>query len=129
MECPQVPLDFMNQDHAKFIAQREKLLGLIYSYAPETVLDNELDDLLEHTRLHFAEEDRQMIEKHFPPYPAHKAEHDRALADIAAHIADWKQHRDIEVLQSWLKVALADWLIDHINSMDFVTAWFISEQQ
>ena len=129
MECPQVPLDFMNRDHAEFIARREKLLGLIYSYAPADVVDLGLDDLLEHTRLHFAEENRQMIEKHFPPYPAHKNEHDRALTDIAAHIADWKQNRDIEALQNWLKVALADWLIDHINSMDFVTAWFISEQQ
>jgi hemerythrin len=129
MDCPQVPLDFMNEDHAQFIAQRDKLLGLIYSYAPAEVLDQELDALLEHTRKHFAEENRQMIEKHFPPYLTHQSEHERTLLDMEAHIADWKQNRDSDVLQNWLKVTLADWLINHINTMDFVSAWFISEQQ
>ena len=128
MDCPQVPLDFMNRDHKEFIAQRDKLLGLLYSYAPVDVLDSALDELLEHTRQHFAEEDRQMIEKRFPPYLAHKTEHERALGYMATHIAAWKQCRETEVLTVWLRDALADWLIDHINTMDFVTAFFIADQ-
>jgi hemerythrin len=128
MDCPQVPLEFMNRDHEEFIARRDKLLGYLHAYAPAEVMDTELDGLLEHTRLHFAEEDRQMIEKRFPPFPAHKTAHEQALADIAAHIADWKQYRDTAALDTWLKVTLADWLVDHINTMDFVSAWFISEQ-
>jgi hemerythrin len=128
MECPQVPLEFMNRDHAEFITRRDTLLEYLSAHAPTNVLDKELDGLLEHTRRHFAEEDRQMIEKRFPPYLAHKTAHEQALADIAAHIADWKLNRDMTALDNWLKVVLADWLVDHINTMDFVSAWFIADQ-
>jgi hemerythrin len=129
LDYPQVALDFMNRDHAEVVAMRSRLLGLISAHAPETGVDTLLHELLEHTRHHFAEEERLMQETGFPPYPMHKGEHDNVLADMAARIERWKQGRDVEVLRDWLEHAVGDWFVNHVTTMDFVTAGYIEMKQ
>ena len=125
----QVALDFMNLDHADFIALRKQLLGLLAAQSPDCEMDKQLDALLEHTRHHFAEEERQMQACRFPPHPMHKAEHDNVLADMAANIERWKTGHDTKALQQWLEQDLGDWFINHVSTMDFVTASSIASQQ
>jgi hemerythrin len=125
LDYPEVALDFMNRDHAEFVAARERLLGLISAHAPESDVDTLLDALLDHTRHHFAEEERLMQETRFPPYIMHKGEHDNVLADMAAKIDGWKQGRDATKLKEWLDKAVGDWFVNHVSTMDFVTAGFI----
>lgn len=128
LEYPQVALDFMNRDHAEFVALREKLLALLAQQNVGTKVNALLDELLEHTRHHFAEEERQMQETRFPPYHMHKGEHDRVLADLAGRVAHWQQGRDVASLRDFTEGALADWFVNHVNTMDFVTARFIASQ-
>lgn len=128
LEYPQVALDFMNRDHAEFVALRERLLGLLAQPAAEAEVDTALDELLQHTRHHFAEEERQMQETRFPPYPVHKMEHDRVLAELEERIAQWQQQRDAKGLRDFAEVALADWFVNHVGMMDLVTARFIKAQ-
>lgn len=123
---PQVALDFMNRDHAEFIELRKELLGLLARQAADIEVDAVLDELLRHTRQHFAEEERLMQAAQFPPYPVHKTEHDRVLADLENRIAQWRHQRDAEALRHFAQVALADWFVDHVGMMDFVTAKFIA---
>jgi len=129
LNYPQVALDFMNHDHAEFVALRDELLGLLPSSANEVAVDGLLDELLKHTRRHFGEEERQMREVNFPPFPVHKGEHDAVLADMAARVARWKQDRDAEVLRAWLDKDVGDWFINHVSTMDFFTARFIAAQR
>ncbi len=129
LQYPQVALDFMNRDHADFVALRKHLLGLLAAQSLDDEMDKQLDALLEHTRHHFAEEERQMQACRFPPYPMHKAEHDSVLADMAAKIERWKTERDTKALQQWLEQDLGDWFVNHVSTMDFVTARFIASQQ
>ena len=129
MDCPQVPLEFMNRDHARFVSQLDSLLGLLYSHATLTAMDEALEALLLHTREHFAEEERQMVQYRFPPLVAHQVEHERTLAAMVSRIVIWKVGRDRECLEQWLKVELPAWLVDHIDKMDFVSAWFIADLQ
>jgi hemerythrin len=126
IDYPQVALDFMNRDHAEFIAIREQLLGLLAQQAPDSEVDAVLDQLLEHTRHHFGEEERRMQEAQFPPYPMHKMEHDRVLEDMRGRVAQWHQQRDAAALQHYLEHALIDWFTQHVGMMDFVTARYIS---
>jgi hemerythrin len=125
LNYPQVSLDFMNRDHADFVAMRTKLLGLISVQAPENDVDTLLDELLEHTRHHFAEEERLMQETRFPPYPMHKGEHDSVLAEMSARIEEWKQNRNARVLNEWLDHSVGDWFVTHVGTMDLVTAGYI----
>ena len=46
LEYPQVALDFMNRDHADFVALREQLLDLLSAQAHDSKVDNLLDELL-----------------------------------------------------------------------------------
>jgi hemerythrin len=128
LNYPQVALEFMNRDHAEFVAMRSQLLGLISAQAQETDVDTLLDELLIHTRRHFAEEERLMQETRFPPYAMHKSEHDHVLADMSAHIERWKQGRDVTALQVWLDKDVGAWFVTHVGTMDFVTAGFIKAQ-
>jgi hemerythrin len=129
LDYPQVALDFMNRDHAAFVALRDKLLGLLSAQAPAAGVDTLLDELLEHTRHHFSEEERLMREMHFPPYPMHKGEHDHVLEDMADRVAGWKQTRDTASLRNWLEGEVGDWFANHVSTMDFVTARYIKAAQ
>jgi len=85
--------------------------------------------LFEHTRRHFAEEERLMQETRFPPYPMHKSEHDQVLANMAAQIERWQYGRDAVATRDWLGKAVGDWFITHVSTMDLVTAGFIEMKQ
>jgi hemerythrin len=125
LNYPRVAIDFMNNDHAEFVALRKHLLDLLHSGADHAQVDAMLDGLLEHTRLHFAEEEKLMLSVKFPPYPMHKAEHDKVLEDMSARIENWKTSRHNKDLGSWLEHAVRDWFVNHVSSMDFVTAAYI----
>ena len=126
IDYPQVALDFMNRDHAEFIALLEKLLDLLHKQAPDTEVDVILNEFVEHTRRHFNEEERHMQEAKFPPFPVHKMEHDRVLEDMQNRIAQWKQDRDSAALINYLEKAVIGWFVQHVGMMDFVTARYIA---
>ena len=127
LKYTQVALDFMNRDHAEFVALSEKLLALLAQQHVESEVDALLGQLLEHTQHHFAEEERQMQATHFPPYRRHKGEHDRVLGALEEHIALWQKGRDAAQLRTVIESTLNDWFVNHVNSMDFVTANFIAQ--
>ena len=129
LEYPQVALEFMNRDHAEFIALRDRLLGLLSGPAPDAGVDTLLDELLEHTRHHFAEEERLMQEARFPPYPVHKVEHDKVLTEMEARIRGWQQEHDSAALRQWLDRGVGDWFVNHVSTMEFVTARYIKAAQ
>lgn len=128
LQYPQVALDFMNRDHADFVALRDQLLNLPSAQIHNEKVDMLLNELLEHTRRHFAEEERLMHETRFPPYPMHKGEHDSVLAEISAKIDSWKKAREMAALRDWIERRMGDWFVNHVGSMDFVTARFIASQ-
>ena len=129
LDYPQVALEFMNLDHAEFVALRDKLLVLLQSQPSDNEVNSLLDELFEHTRRHFAEEERLMLETGFPPYPVHKGEHDQVLANMTAQLERWKYGRDAAATRDWLDKAVGDWFITHVGTMDLVTAGFIEMKQ
>jgi hemerythrin len=128
-DYPLVALEFMNIDHAEFVALRGKLLVHLRAQAPDTEVDSMLDELYEHTLRHFADEERLMLESCFPPYPVHKDEHDQVLANLAAQIERWNYGRDTVALSDWLEATIGAWFVNHVSTMDQVTATFIASRQ
>lgn len=129
LDYPQVALDFMNHDHAEFVEMRERLLDELSAQPDAATIDSLLAQLLEHTRTHFGEEERRMREVQFPPYPMHKGEHDRVLAEMEARIAQWQRDRDAAALRGWLDQWVGDWFVNHVSTMDFMTARFVAATQ
>jgi hemerythrin-like metal-binding protein len=123
---PEVAMEFMNRDHQAFIDQVELLEKLLASLHDIQLIDQHLKELHEHTRNHFATEEKGMLVISFPPYPVHQQEHERMLSEMIEQIEAWKNERDAERLSQYVKETLPMWLAQHVQTMDFVTAMWLS---
>jgi hemerythrin len=127
---PQVPLPFMNDDHREEARLLNELGESVRGHRDgkvlvETVL-HRLEALLDHTREHFAREEDAMRRVGFPPYPMHKAEHDRVLDDMEAEETRFRETGDTARLWSYVSDAVPSWFVAHIQSMDHVTGGFVA---
>lgn len=129
-QIPTVGLDFMNHDHAKATQQINMLDQLIQqSLAGNTDSQKEIEPLLinmyEHSEAHFAREEAEMVRVNFPAYGCHSDEHKRVLEELTQVLQHWQQSSDLQQLANYLDKTLCSWLINHISTMDSVTAMFI----
>lgn len=59
------------------------------------------------------------------PFPAVAVdEHDRVLAEMSGQLERWHGDHDAATLREWLDKPVGDWFVNHIRTMDFVTAEF-----
>ena len=123
-QLPMVAMPLMNDTHLEEVILINKIAEAIEKRDAEEV-DGLLDDLLAHTLIHFQTEESMMREKGFPPYPMHKGEHDRALDEMRKQVASWKAQGDFEALERYIGTTLPQWIIQHIGTMDMVTANFL----
>ncbi len=126
MDYPQVALAFMNHDHAEFANLRKQILAKLAEPIAPPETDSLLAELLQHTRHHFAAEEAQMQACGFPAYPIHTMNHDQVVAEMERQIALWQQQREVAVLREFMQVAVADWFVSHVSTMDMMTARFIA---
>jgi hemerythrin len=127
---PQVALPFINADHREEGRLLNELFEAVEGHRHgkvqvETVL-HRLDALLTHTQEHFGREEAAMQEARFPPFPVHKAEHDRVLEEMEAEEVHFRETGDTARLRSYVRDAIPAWFVSHIQSMDAVTAGFIA---
>jgi hemerythrin len=129
-DLPLVDMEFMNDVHLEDIDIINDIFGLIIAYDREPNENNKIklnqkyQEWIEHTKEHFNGEEVLMIEKGFPPYPMHKGEHDNALRGMQDIFDEWNATQDISLLKIYFIEQLPAWLINHINTMDTVTARF-----
>ena len=129
-DVPRVALDFMNRDHEAFAAAWRDIVAMLEAPSPQVAaVADSLDHLIDHTKVHFAEEEQCMLRHGFPPYPVHRAEHERVLAEMAGRAAAWRATGDAATLLAWLEKGVAPWFLEHLGTMDSVTARFIAARQ
>jgi hemerythrin len=126
---PQVPLDFVNQDHreeARLLNELDEALAEHRAgrTGPETVVAC-FEVLFEHTKAHFGREEEAMQRSGFPPYPVHKGEHERVLAEMAIEGQAFAQGQDVARLTRYITSAVPAWFTTHILTMDLITARFV----
>ena len=127
---PQVALDFVNQDHREEALRLNELVEAVEALragrtGPEPVVAR-FEALFDHTRDHFGREDQVMREHGFPAYPVHHGEHERVLEELAAEGRNFGETCDAERLRLYLTVTVPAWFVNHIQSMDRVTAQFVA---
>jgi len=128
-DIPEVPIQFMHDVHLEEVGMLNELYELLEqdeagSDVPE--LEAKVDALLAHTVAHFKGEDDKMQEYGFPPYVVHKHEHDRLLEEFASVVQQWKDDGELAPLAEYLRVTIPAWMMDHISTMDYVTANFFA---
>jgi len=126
-QVPELALDFMNHDHAEAVEMVNRLYQLVGKASNEEI-DSLLEALYLHNAEHFNREEEHMQTYGFPPYPVHKGEHDRVLAELRAVIRHWQTDRDTATLQHYLQDTFVNWFSGHLMSMDRVTAMFVAGQ-
>jgi hemerythrin len=116
----------MNDTHFESIVKINALSAAIESAEG---IDLALRALIEHTEAHYAEEEQQMLEKKFPPYPAHKEEHDASMAQMRQAAADFFENNDARALQTYLDLELIPFFLKHTETMDAVTSIFLENSE
>lgn len=126
-----ISVDEMQHTHEEEISMLNEIDELATIYEKDKTIHEKLEEKLEvyvkHVKDHFANEERLMRLYKFPPYEMHRAEHDRVLQELHGVVIRWKQYGDIDVIVAYLRHSV-DWIINHINTMDNMTAMFISQQ-
>ena len=130
-EVPVITHDAMHQTHLEEIVL---INGLGYSIEQfingqidKDIVTEKLKEWVEHTRQHFAEENRLMEEFDFPAYLMHRAEHDRVLSLIESLHNIWLNGGSIEPLADFIFLEWPTWFDNHVDTMDLVTAQFLSQ--
>jgi hemerythrin len=127
---PLVAMDFMNETHFEDVEIINELYKYILEYEKE---QNELSlknleikykEWITHTENHFETEEIQMREKGFFAYEFHKNEHNINLSEIKQLFNNFQETKNILELKSYFENNLVSWLVNHIQTMDTVTAMF-----
>lgn len=130
-DLPLVAMEFMNEVHLEEIEMlnvlNDKLIAYEVEPSPEGKEDvcNYCEKWYQHTISHFNGEEVEMQRTHFPPYIIHKNEHDNFLAVMRAEINSFNQNANPIALQKFIALDVVPWLIQHIRTMDTVTAMFL----
>lgn len=122
-QYPEVAADFMNEEHREFITIVNQLEQ---SLKQGEFVETELAQLIEHVKAHFAHEEQEMLASGFPPYTVHKSEHERVIVLFEQQQGHYLEAKDNQSLLIFLTTEVPAWFEQHLNTMDTVTARFIS---
>lgn len=127
---PDLPLPFMNRDHAEEFRLLEELGEALEAQDHGSGTAGEILERLAvlavKTREHFLHEESVMREAGFPAYLPHKAEHDRVLAEMDVEANTYRRSGDVARLRRYLIDVVPRWFVAHTTSMDVVTARFVA---
>lgn len=127
VQIPRVEIAFMNEDHDEVALMLGDILSTI-EIGEDSEIKQKLTALYQHSVDHFAREEEQMLQVNFPPYQCHKGEHDRVLQEMREVLEQWQNSHNHAALTQYLEATVVPWLINHISTMDTVTAMFINRQ-
>lgn len=116
-----VAIPSMNDLHLEESLLINKLETVAKSADIEATLQT-LKELLEHTTMHFAQEEKIMRDAAFAEYNSHKAEHDRHLSELRSIIEYFDTRKDPNAILAYIDGNLQRWMIDHVKTMDSVMA-------
>ena len=128
-DIPQTSLAFINDDHREEIALLRIVVSTLEARVKGEAGDEEVshawEALARHTAEHFAREDLAMREVGFPATAVHTSEHQRVLAEMETFYQEWKQGGPAATLLRYADEGITSWFVQHVQSMDFVTARFV----
>lgn len=123
-----IPTPSMNDAHLEAMLLINKLSTAIQNSDAGAVNETFIE-LIEHTKGHCKHEEEMMQEKKFPPFLAHKEEHDIALKDMQKAATDFQKTEDFQTSKKYIDSNLSPWFIRHTETMDHVTSMFLENSE
>lgn len=118
----------MNDTHFEAILLINKLSESI-EQADVDEINRAFDALIEHTEAHYENEEAMMVEKGFPPYPAHKEEHDDSLQAMQNTAKQFREHEDVAAVKTYMEQEFIPFFLRHTETMDQVTSLFLENSE
>jgi hemerythrin len=127
LALPQVSVASMNATHEEELTLLRELANILAEAEPdEERLGAAVSAFRDHVEQHFSREEGLMEAYGFPPYPIHKSEHDRMRRIVSEYCANWNSAEGRAALQRFVTQEFPDWLSQHVQTMDMVTAQFLA---
>lgn len=106
----------IDEDHKRLLGLINNLQTAAHYHTGEAFERQALDDLVDYTKFHFQREEELMREHGYADLPAHKAQHEAMIAEVAKVLQSYETDRErtIENLCRYLK----EWLLKHIAGTD-----------
>ncbi len=127
---PRVAVEKMNEIHDVEIDILNRLYEVIEKYEEGTgsieEIENLFNEFLKDVQEHFSFEQGLMEEYNFFAYPMHRGEHDRVLMELNQLKKKFEKEKDPSLLKSYLSQIFVPWIVNHVQTMDTVTAHFLS---
>ena len=122
----------MDREHAHCIdlveAFRVAAAGHLADSAGLAAARRTLEELLDYTQTHFADEERLLASYQYPALAEHKARHRELTAAMLKLIRELAEHRDATTPLR-LNLFVTVWLLEHIMTDDWKYASFIIAQR
>lgn len=118
----------MNDTHYETVMHINRLGSALAAADPAAITES-LDTLMAHTEAHYRAEEAQMLEKKFPPYPAHKEDHDNSLAQMRTAADAYRATQDLAALKTYIETDMVPWFLRHTETMDAVTSIFLENSE
>jgi len=125
-EIPRVALNDMNKVHDVEIEIVNKLYDAIMKNEDAAEILKYFDEFLNDVINHFTFEQGLMEKYNFFAYPMHRAEHDRVLYELKSLEKILKEKGDVKTVKDYLENVFKPWIINHVQTMDTVTAMYLS---
>lgn len=106
----------LDDNHRRFVA-----LALRLESASDADFPGLFQELIDHTRLHFAEEGRLMCLHDFPAIGEHESEHHRVFGDLLQFNRQIKRGR-LALPRAYARQGLTEWFELHLTTMDAALA-------
>lgn len=126
-QLPMVAIPSMNDTHLEEMIIINNLDTAIANSDVEAI-SKLLNELLEHSTRHFADEEAIMKEAQYPDYQSHKSEHDRHLQELGSLVNYFERTRDPKAMYAYSTGNLTPWRIHHIQTMDTMMAKYSTEK-
>jgi len=126
-ELPMVVIPSMNDTHLEDMIIINRLDDAAKSENIDAVAQT-LQELLDHTSIHFSDEEKLMKEAKFLDFNSHKSEHDRHLRELKSIIKYFQTHQDSKAIRAYIEGNLKSWMIHHVETMDASAAKFIQKE-
>jgi hemerythrin len=74
-----------------------------------------IQEAVKYSKVHFATEEKYMLQVNYPDYPAHKNEHEKFIAEVLGQIRLFEQGKTAPLS---FALFLKNWLLNHIAVSD-----------
>jgi hemerythrin len=125
-EIPRVALNDMNEVHDVEIEIVNKLYNAIVENEDIAEILKYFNEFLNDIINHFTFEQGLMEKYNFFAYPIHRTEHDRVMYELKSLEKMLKEKGDIKTVKDYLENVFKPWIINHVQTMDTVTAIYLS---